>query len=44
MLSYLEFFVRCFFKTCRLQFAKRYAAVHVNNMPDFFVFCALLRN
>ncbi len=42
MLSYLEFFVRCLFKTCRLQFGKRYAAVHVNNMPDFFVFCALL--
>src|SRR3990170_566396 len=42
MLSYLEFFVRCFFKTVRLQFGKRYAAVHVNNMPDFFVFCALL--
>ena len=42
MLSYLEFFVRCLFKTARLQFGKRYAAVHVNNMPDFFVFCALL--
>jgi len=42
MLSYLEFFVRCLFKTSRLQIAKRYAAVHVNNMPDFFVFCALL--
>jgi len=42
ILSYLEFFVRCFVKTARLQAAKRYAAVHVNNMPDFFVFCALL--
>jgi glycosyltransferase involved in cell wall biosynthesis len=42
MCSYLEFFVRCFFKTARLQISKRYAAVHVNNMPDFFVFCALL--
>lgn len=42
MLSYLEFFLRCFFKTASLQFKKRYAAVQVNNMPDFFVFCALL--
>ena len=42
MLSYLEFFLRCFFKTASLQIQKRYAAVHVNNMPDFFVYCALL--
>ena len=42
MCSYLEFFVRCFFKATRLQIGKGYAAVHVNNMPDFFVFCALL--
>lgn len=42
MLSYLEFFLRCFFKTASLQFRKRYAAVHVNNMPDFYVFCALV--
>lgn len=42
ILSYLEFFLRCFFKTASLQFGKRYAAVHVNNMPDFFVFCALV--
>jgi glycosyltransferase involved in cell wall biosynthesis len=41
-LSYLEFFVRCFCKTIRLHLRKRYRAVHVNNMPDFFVFCALL--
>ena len=42
MLSYLEFFLRCFFKTTWLQLGKRYRVVHVNNMPDFFVFCALL--
>jgi glycosyltransferase involved in cell wall biosynthesis len=42
MMSYLEFFLRCFFKTASLQFRKRYAAVHVHNMPDFFVFCALI--
>lgn len=42
MLSYLEFFVQCIFKTTSLQFGKRYAAVHVNNIPDFLVFSALL--
>jgi len=42
LLSYLEFFLRCFFKTTWLQLEKRYRAVHVNNMPDFFVFCALI--
>jgi glycosyltransferase involved in cell wall biosynthesis len=42
MMSYLEFFLRCFFKTASLQFRRRYVAVHVHNMPDFFVFCALV--
>lgn len=42
MLSYLEFFLRCLCKTTWLQLRKRYRVVHVNNMPDFFVFCALL--
>src|SRR5262245_17974066 len=42
MLSYFKFFFRCFFKTARLHLRRRYAVVHVNNMPDFFVFCALL--
>ena len=42
MLSYLEFFLRCFFKTTWLHAAKRYAVVHVNNMPDILVFCALV--
>lgn len=41
-LSYLQFFVRCFLKTTQLQLKRRYRVVHVNNMPDFFVFCALL--
>ncbi len=40
--SYLAFFVRCFAKATALQVAKRYRVVHVNNMPDFFVFCALV--
>src|SRR5215475_11200232 len=42
VLSYLEFFFRCLIKTTFLQLKKRYRVVHVNNMPDFFVFCALL--
>lgn len=42
ILAYLEFFLRCFCKTTALQFSRRYAAVHVNNMPDFYVFCALV--
>jgi glycosyltransferase involved in cell wall biosynthesis len=42
MASYLEFFIRCFFKTTLLFFRHRYAVVHVNNMPDFFVFCAII--
>src|SRR5262245_13605338 len=42
ILSYLKFFLRCFYKTTWLQLKKRYRVVHVNNMPDFFVFCALL--
>lgn len=42
MVSYLEFFLRCLFKTTWLELGKRYRVVHVNNMPDFFVFCAAL--
>jgi glycosyltransferase involved in cell wall biosynthesis len=42
MLSYFKFFFRGFFKTALLHLRRRYAVVHVNNMPDFFVFCALL--
>ena len=41
-LSYIEFFLRCLLKTTWLQVKKRYRVVHVNNMPDFFVFCALV--
>ena len=42
VLSYFEFFLRCLLMTTWLQVKKRYRVVHVNNMPDFFVFCALL--
>jgi glycosyltransferase involved in cell wall biosynthesis len=42
VLTYLTFFLRSFFKTSRLQLKRNYRVVHVNNMPDFYVFCALL--
>jgi len=42
MLSYLEFLVRCFFKTTALFLKRRYGIIHVNNMPDFLVFSTLV--
>jgi glycosyltransferase involved in cell wall biosynthesis len=42
VLAYLMFFIRCFCKTAALHWKMRYRVVHVNNMPDFFVFCALV--
>jgi glycosyltransferase involved in cell wall biosynthesis len=36
-LSYLEFFVRCLFKSLALFAKRRYRVVHVNNMPDALV-------
>jgi len=42
MLAYLSFFIRCFFKSAALAWKKPYAVVHVNNMPDFLVFCTLV--
>lgn len=42
MLSYLGFFLRCFVKTSLLFLKERYRVIHVNNMPDFFVFCTLV--
>ncbi len=42
VLSYLAFMVKCGLKTSRLSLRRRYHLVHVNNMPDFLVFCALV--
>jgi glycosyltransferase involved in cell wall biosynthesis len=42
VLAYLSFFIRCFAKIVVLHLARRYRIVHVNNMPDFFVFAALV--
>lgn len=40
--SYLEFFLRCFWKSIVLFLQKRYRVVHVNNMPDFLVFATVI--
>jgi len=42
MLAYLNFFIRCFLKINLLSFKRRYCIAHVNNMPDFLVFCTLV--
>jgi glycosyltransferase involved in cell wall biosynthesis len=42
MLAYLQFFVRCFFKATCLHLQKRYRVIHVNNIPDFLVFCTIV--
>jgi glycosyltransferase involved in cell wall biosynthesis len=40
--SYFEFLLRSFCKAAALHLQKRYRIVHVNNMPDFMVFSALV--
>ena len=40
--AYLEFFLRCFVKSTLLFFKRRYAVIHVNNMPDFLVFSTII--
>jgi glycosyltransferase involved in cell wall biosynthesis len=42
MLAYLQFFIRCFFKGTCLYLQKQYRVIHVNNIPDFLVFCTLV--
>jgi len=42
MLAYLHFLIRCFLKINLLYFKRRYRIAHVNNMPDFLVFCTLV--
>lgn len=42
MLAYLEFFVRCLCKTTFLFLRHRYRVIHVNNIPDFLVFSAII--
>ncbi len=41
-LSYLEFFVRCGVRASWLFLKRRYGVIHVNNMPDFLVFCTFI--
>ena len=40
--SYLGFFAVSLIKTTWMYVKKRYAIVHVHNMPDFLVFCAVV--
>lgn len=40
--EYLSFALIVFFKTAILNFQKKYDLIHVHNMPDFLVFCALI--
>ena len=42
LIDYLAFFLRCFLKTTGFFFKRRYRAIHVNNMPDFLVFCTII--
>jgi glycosyltransferase involved in cell wall biosynthesis len=42
LLAYLLFFSRCFLKTSSLFLKRRYRVIHVNNMPDFLVFCTVI--
>jgi glycosyltransferase involved in cell wall biosynthesis len=40
--QYLEFFFRTLFLATSLYIKKRYSIVHVNNLPDFLVFTAII--
>lgn len=40
--EYFYFALIVFFKTAILHIRKKYDLIHVHNMPDFFVFCALI--
>jgi glycosyltransferase involved in cell wall biosynthesis len=40
--EYIYFSIKVFFKLSLLFFRKRYHIIHVHNMPEFLVFCALL--
>jgi len=40
--SYLKFFMRCFILVTIRFLKNKYQIIHVNNMPDFLVFCAIV--
>jgi glycosyltransferase involved in cell wall biosynthesis len=42
LIEYGKFFFRCLAKTTSLFFKRRYAVIHVNNMPDFLVFSTIV--
>lgn len=41
-LEYLKFFFRCLMKITRLHWSRKYSLIHINNMPDFLVFSAIV--
>ena len=40
--GYINFLFFCFFQISKNYFQKRYQILHVNNMPNFLVFCCIL--
>jgi len=42
LFAYFDFFVRCALKSTVLYFRRKYRVIHVNNMPDFLVFCTVI--
>ena len=42
LFSYIIFFFKCFIKISLQHFRKKYKIIHVNNMPDFLVFCTIV--
>lgn len=42
LLSYLTFIIKCSILVTRLYIKKRYCMIHINNMPDCLVFCAII--
>ena len=42
VLEYLKFVFRCLLKITWLHWSRKYSLVHINNMPDFLVFSAII--
>jgi len=42
IMCYIGFFIRVFFRISIFYFKRRYKVIHINNMPDFLVFAALV--
>lgn len=42
ILSYISFFIFCFFQVSYNHLIKKYKVIHVNNMPNFLVFSCIV--